>query len=153
MKVIKGDLITLAEEGVFDVIIHGANCQCTMNSGIAKQIRVRHPRAYEMDLRTIKGDKFKLGSYSVAITETLKSEPFFIVNAYTQDKYGTDKMYVNYVSLRRVFNSIGRAFDGHRIGYPKIGAGLAGGNWGIISKIIDEELAGLDHTLVEYERD
>jgi O-acetyl-ADP-ribose deacetylase (regulator of RNase III) len=39
-------------------------------------------------------------------------------------------------------------FSGKRIGYPKIGAGLAGGDWNIISSIIDKELIGEDHTLV-----
>jgi O-acetyl-ADP-ribose deacetylase (regulator of RNase III) len=29
---------------------------------------------------------------------------------------------------------------GQRIGYPKIGAGLAGGDWEIIAAIIEEEL-------------
>jgi hypothetical protein len=40
-------------------------------------------------------------------------------------------------------------FAEYRIAYPLIGAGLAGGNWSIISAIIDEERAGLDHTLAE----
>ena len=39
-------------------------------------------------------------------------------------------------------------FSGKRIGYPKIGAGLAGGYWNIISKIIDKELEGENHSLV-----
>jgi hypothetical protein len=38
--------------------------------------------------------------------------------------------------------------DGH---YPKIGAGLARGDWPTIAAMIDEELAGEDHTLVEFE--
>jgi hypothetical protein len=37
-----------------------------------------------------------------------------------------------------------------KIGYPLYGSGLAGGSWEIISKIIDEELKGENHTLVEY---
>ena len=41
-------------------------------------------------------------------------------------------------------------FSGRRIGYPKIGAGLAGGDWTLIASIIEEELAGEDHTLVEF---
>ena len=41
-------------------------------------------------------------------------------------------------------------FSGKRIGYPKIGAGLAKGDWNTIAAIINEELAGEDHTLVEY---
>ena len=38
----------------------------------------------------------------------------------------------------------------HRIGFPKIGAGLAKGDWKLIAQIIDAELAEEDHTLVEY---
>ena len=41
MKVLKGDLLQLALEGVFDVIVHGANCQCSMGAGIAKAIRAQ----------------------------------------------------------------------------------------------------------------
>ena len=33
-----------------------------------------------------------------------------------------------------------------------IGGGLAGGDWNIISAIINEELAGEDHTLVKYKK-
>ena len=67
MKVVKGNIFDLAEQGEFDVVVHGCNCFCTMGKGIA---------------------------------------------------------------------------------YPKIGAGLAGGDWNTISAIIDEELEGEDHTLV-----
>lgn len=38
MKVITGNLIKLAINGDFDVIIHGCNCFCKMGAGIAKQI-------------------------------------------------------------------------------------------------------------------
>ena len=41
-------------------------------------------------------------------------------------------------------------FAGRRIGYPMIGAGLAGGDWMMISRIISEELDGENHTLVEF---
>jgi hypothetical protein len=44
-------------------------------------------------------------------------------------------------------------FSGSMIAYPKIGAGLAKGDWNIISSIIEEELVGEDHTLVEHQRD
>ena len=46
--------------------------------------------------------------------------------------------------------SIKREYGGQRIAYPKIGAGLAGGDWSIISAIIREELAGENHTYVEF---
>ena len=38
---------------------------------------------------------------------------------------------------------------GKRIGLPQIGAGLGGGDWNIISKIIDEELQGENWTIVK----
>jgi O-acetyl-ADP-ribose deacetylase (regulator of RNase III) len=39
---------------------------------------------------------------------------------------------------------------GKRIGLPKIGAGLAGGDWSTIEAIIQEELAGENVAIVEY---
>ena len=35
-----------------------------------------------------------------------------------------------------------------KIGMPKIGAGLGGGDWNIIKEIIEEELNGIDVTIV-----
>ncbi|WP_219653851.1 hypothetical protein [Pseudomonas sp. MAG002Y] len=52
--------------------------------------------------------------------------------------------------MRAVMRAIRQGFSGCRIGYPRIGAGLAEGDWAIISALINEELAGLDPTLVEY---
>ena len=66
MKTIKGDLIKLALDGRFDVIIHGCNCYCTMGAGIAKAIKNIFPEAYDADCKTEKGSKPKLGSYSSA---------------------------------------------------------------------------------------
>lgn len=56
----------------------------------------------------------------------------------------------DYQAIRKVMQAVKGRFAGKRIGYPKIGAGLAGGDWEIIGSIIDDELAGEDHTLVEY---
>jgi O-acetyl-ADP-ribose deacetylase (regulator of RNase III) len=52
MKVVTGDLLKLALEGHFDVIVHGCNCQCAMGAGIALSIKNQFPEAYEADLRT-----------------------------------------------------------------------------------------------------
>ena len=40
---VDGDLIKLAKQGRFDVIVHGCNCFCQMGAGIAPQMaEVRH---------------------------------------------------------------------------------------------------------------
>ncbi|MCB0533090.1 MAG: macro domain-containing protein [Saprospiraceae bacterium] len=151
MRVIKGDLIKLAIDGEFDLIIHGCNCFCTMGAGIAKTIKQKFPAAYQADLNTEKGDKTKLGSFSWAEIET-ENGHLIIVNGYTQFNWKGSGRKADYEAIREVFKKIRGKFPGLRIGYPAIGAGLAGGDWRIISEIIDEELKDENHTFVEYEK-
>jgi O-acetyl-ADP-ribose deacetylase (regulator of RNase III) len=147
MKIIYGDLLALASEGRFDVIVHGCNCQCQMGAGIAKAIRERFPAAYAADLATAKGDRAKLGTYSQATIETMGSR-FVLVNAYTQFHWRGPGVKADYDAIERVMRAIARDFAGLRIGYPKIGAGLAGGDWTIIAPRLDAALEGRDHALV-----
>lgn len=149
MKSEKGDLITLALAGRFDVIVHGCNCFCSMGGGIAKTIQEKFPEAYAADLVTPKGDRNKLGSYSYA-TVNRNGRILTIVNGYSQYHFHGADVLVDYHAVRRLFAKIKTEFSGKRIGYPKIGAGLAGGNWHFLAAIIDEELDGLDHTVVLY---
>ena len=148
MECVKGDLIHLAKEGHFDVIIHGCNCFCTMGAGIARQIRTHFPQAWEADLATASGDRSKLGSYSKACVNT-PSGRLDVINAYTQYHYSGDGVLVDYDAIKKVFSALKKQFSGNRMAYPKIGAGLAKGDWNMISKIIDSALDGETHTLVE----
>ena len=148
MNVIKGDLLQLAMDGRFDVIIHGCNCFHTMRAGIAKTIATLFPEAVEADKATPYGDKAKLGTISVADI-TRSDLTFTIVNAYTQFHFRGKGPKVDYDAVSSCFTEIAARFQNHRIGYPMIGAGLAGGNWDEISKRIDECLEGSDHCLVQ----
>jgi O-acetyl-ADP-ribose deacetylase (regulator of RNase III) len=149
MKTVEGDLITLALQGQFDVIVHGCNCFCTMGAGIARVIQEEFPEAYAADLVTIKGDRNKLGDFSFA-TVTRNGNQITIVNGYTQFHFHGESVLVDYDAVQSIFKKVKQRFSGKRIGYPKIGAGLAGGDWRRISEIIDQELAGEDHRLVVY---
>ena len=148
MRTIKGDIIKMALKGDFDVIIHGCNCFNTMGAGIAKQIKINFPEAYEADQETKKGDERKLGDYTAA-TIARDGIIFVVVNAYTQYYYGTGND-ISYVSLMNVMNKIAKDYNGLRIAYPKIGCGLAGGNWEMVYRIIDNALKDQNHTYVEY---
>jgi O-acetyl-ADP-ribose deacetylase (regulator of RNase III) len=150
MKTVKGNLITLALEGQFDVIIHGCNCFCSMGAGIAQAIQKEFPEAYAADLVTIKGDRNKLGDFSFATVKHNKHE-ITIVNGYTQYHFQGKSLLVDYEAVQKLFKKVKQQYTGKRIGYPKIGAGLAGGNWEKISQIIDQELADENHSLVIYE--
>ncbi len=151
MKQVKGDLIALALAGEFDVIIHGCNCFCTMGAGIARQIRDTFPLAYEADLTSLSGDREKLGSYTKASVET-QYNTLFIINGYTQYHYEGDGVLADYDAIDTLFRQLKQKFKGLRFGYPKIGAGLANGNWDTIAKIINRAFSGEDHTLVVFNR-
>lgn len=149
MKIVRGDLIELAKEGQFELIVHGCNCFCAMGAGIAKTIKKEFPEAYKADLQTQKGDKTKLGKISYAKV-FIEGRELIVVNAYTQYSYRGSGKKVKYEAIGEAFNEIKSKFSGLKIGYPAIGAGLGGGDWDIISKIIEEELEGEDHTFVEF---
>jgi O-acetyl-ADP-ribose deacetylase (regulator of RNase III) len=154
MKYVEGNLITLAEDGKFDIIVHGCNCFCTMGAGIAKQIAEKLPNARRVDSMTMKGDRNKLGMITQArvsgqalrqIAPSVRGvKPinynFTVINAYTQYGMNPAEKSVDYQAVYNAFKQIKLLYDmdvKYKIGIPQIGAGLAGGNWDAIEQIID----------------
>lgn len=158
---LQGDLIKMAKECKFDVIVHGCNCFCTMGAGIALKIKENFPEAYEADKKTVYGDYKKMGTYTSAVHFVGNDRfPLLIINAYTQFTYkgipGVDKnMRLSYTYLKECLYRINKKFSGSglKIGLPKIGCGLAGGSWSKVSKIIEREFKDLDYTVVIYDKD
>jgi hypothetical protein len=86
------------------------------------------------------------------ITYTKNTTPI-VVNIYSQyDTKGRrqGKMDLDYDALRSGIKAMKEKFSGKRFGLPQIGAGLAGGDWTIIEKIIEEEMRGEYVTIVNY---
>lgn len=140
-----GDIVHAVQSGEVVAIGHQANCFNTMNSGIAKAIRTRLPCAWEADQLTVKGDRDKLGTISVGqLRNCLTGEPTGVVyNLYGQYNYGYDNAgYTNYEALRGALmhmrDDLLTGKDLWNVGFPKIGAGLGGGDWDTIAGIIDE---------------
>lgn len=153
----RGDLILLTKKGQFDVIIHGCNCFCTMGAGIAKQIKLNWPKAYEVDKKTKYADRSKLGTYSKAeiILQVpdgsgYKNQDLTIINAYTQYDYRGSGQLVSLDAVEKIFSQLNKEYVGKRVGMPKIGAGLARGNWDEILSIIQSTTPNLNITVVEY---
>lgn len=163
MRVIKGDLVKLAASGDFNIIVHGCNCFNTMGAGVALQIAKRFPEAARVDSFTNYGDKRKLGNTSIATTRGDAGDALIIVNAYTQ--YGTatspGDCVVDYNAVYAAFAytvyNLACIAPNMRIGIPMIGSGLAGGEWDIISQLIEDAMDydGFNDpnllTLVEYD--
>ena len=157
MRHIDGDLIYLMRRGQIDVLIHGCNCQCTMGSGIAAQIRAYWPKVYQVDNDfTHKGKWNKLGTIMPVTVENEIGETGFIINAYTQFEFGATAdggRDVNYAAVSECFRRIREIpnIENLSIGIPKIGAGLAGGDWDVIEEIIDFHLHDCDDAkIVNY---
>lgn len=157
-KEIKGDLIQLAIQGNFDVVTHGCNCMCNMGAGIAPQMdKAFNCSKFDLEHTLYKGDIHKLGDIdykhiSIGIKKTI-----VVINSYTQYNYGRNHKDgttnpLDYEALTLCMRKINHLFKGKHIGLPKIGAGLAGGDWNKIKQIIQTELKDCDITVVIYNK-
>lgn len=116
------------------LICHGANCFSVQGAGVALALKTKWPQVYEADLKTIKGDKSKLGTYSKAEVGTNQ----LVLNCYTQYMYGRDKRHADYDAIRAVFKKIKIDFPKIDLSMPPIGCGLAGGDWDVVKQIVEE---------------
>jgi O-acetyl-ADP-ribose deacetylase (regulator of RNase III) len=156
LKHTKGDLLAMAEQGKFDIIVQGCNCFCTMGSGIARQIREEYPQAYEADLDTEPGDILKLGNFTSCVAGDVAE--FIIVNAYTQygfNKAGESSDVFEYTSFELILQKLAHVYGDRDFGFPYIGMGLAGGDKqhiiGLLGWFTDlVEAKGGSVTLVEF---
>jgi len=140
MKIITGNILDVAfERGA--VVCHQVNCMKRAGSGLALQIRNRWKNWYpafkahngklgDFHLIPVKGFEYPNGSYRIVI----------IANLYGQFGYGRTGVHTNYQALERALVGLVsiETLDPSRILIPVgMGAGLAGGDWGIILEIIE----------------
>lgn len=168
MKEIKGDLIKLALEKNFDVIVHGCNCFCTMGAGIApKMAQTFGCDKFWKENKKYSGNIDKLGTLDfekrlvidgVAYPVVPVAYPVLpgqtdynlhVVNAYTQYNYGGNKP-LDYEALTLCLRKMNFIFKGKHIGLPQIGCGLAGGDWNIVKNIIEKEFIDCEVTIVIF---
>lgn len=156
---VNGNLITLAKQGTFDTIIQGCNCFCTMNKGFAQLMKINFSAdKLPLEHSSLSGDINKLGQIdyeNIQITPSLsniENTTLTIVNAYTQYYWGEDRRHFDYDAFTLCLKKINYIFRGKNIGLPKIGTGLAGGNWDVIKEIIQLELKDCNVTVVIYDK-
>jgi O-acetyl-ADP-ribose deacetylase (regulator of RNase III) len=148
LKHTKGDLLQLARQGHFDVVVHGCNCFCRMGAGIAKQIRQQYPIAWEEDQKTQPGDIMKLGQFT-----TVDTGEFLIVNAYTQfDITKQGENVFEYSSFEVILRKLAFIYPNKRFGLPYIGMGLANGDKVRIMNCIENFATKVNVTLVEFSK-
>ena len=131
IKYVVGDLL----EAPQTIIVHQCNAQDTMGSGVAKAIRNKYPQAYDDYISTFKllnKDK-RMG----LIQCTKINEDRIICNLIGQYHYLPRGIrHTSYDALDKGFRSLKSTSLGD-IAMPKIGCGLGGGDWKIVSAIIE----------------
>jgi O-acetyl-ADP-ribose deacetylase (regulator of RNase III) len=141
--------IKYVEGNLFDTkiktIVHGCNAQGAYGAGVAAIIRRDFPQAYHAYKdKYEKNGKLELGSIIIAPCGDGNADNFkVIINAITQEYYGRDhKRYVSYNAIADAMSRINliAKLGLKEVAMPKIGAGLAGGNWNIIEAIVESEL-------------
>ena len=148
---VRGDLMAAPER----LLLHGCNAQGVMGSGVAKLVRDAHPGAYDVyraayESRTDKSRGLDLGSYTV-----FKDTDRTIINGVTQEFYGREpnRVYVSYAAIERLFLDLNHQplTENQAIAIPRIGAGLAQGDWKTIREIIAESVQSYYVTIYSQE--
>ncbi len=142
--------------GTMNTVVHGCNAQGVMGRGAALAVKNRFPFAFAAYHEAWRRNGLRLGSVIWSI-DTSHSRPMIIGNMITQEHWqaerGIDGRNVNYNAVRKCIREVNRFVkstqDGecvieaigpiHHVGMPMIGAGLGGGDWKIISGIIEYE--------------
>ena len=150
-------MIEYIEGSIFDtdcdIIIHQVNCKSRMGSGIAYEIRKRYPKAYT----SYKKYCDRLGNKLLGKIQPVDCGDIIIINMFGQDNYGRDKaLYTDYDAFEECMKKtlIYCEVGNYSIAIPyRIGCRLAGGDWNIVKKIIENKFKKSDVICKIYKKD
>ena len=146
IKFTSGDL--LADEEL-EAVAHGCNCVGLMGAGIAKSIAERYPKMYEEYRDLCKQKKFNLGDIFVWRSDNGK----YVFNLATQSHTGPNAKYTAIQKSIRKMLDYASQHNIINIGVPRIGCGIGGLNWNMVSTILKD--CSAEHPkphLIVYER-
>lgn len=128
---VKGNLLDAPQQ----LIAHQVNCQGVMGSGVAKALRDRWPSlfmGYKVFIDQVPHGELLGKTY---VHQTFDNK--FILNIFSQDKYLPRTVcHTNYQAMEKAFIDLKESFAGD-MAIPKIGCGLGGGDWDIVSGLIE----------------
>lgn len=129
-----------------NILAHGCNCAGGFGSGVALHMSNKYPESKRCYMMKHSTEGWKLGDIQVVLVRSQK----YVINCATQqDYYPRDRVHADYDAIRTCMIKV-RDFaqkNGLTIAIPKIGAGLAGGDWGIIEGILNEVFQDYDVTV------
>ena len=154
VKIIKGNIFNLMNEG--DFFVHQTNCFGIMGGGIARTVRELFPKTYlSYNLKCQTRNKKELLGTALIIKDVYKGMNINMCNCFGQFDCGTfNGPATQYDKLKSAFIEVREAasISNSRIIMPYyIGCGLAGGDWEVVSEIIEEVFKGMEVVLVDFD--
>jgi O-acetyl-ADP-ribose deacetylase (regulator of RNase III) len=142
VKYVTGDLFDTDR----DIIAHGCNCKGVMGSGVARIVREKYPKAYSAYCEQHEQDGLWLGE----IQTVLQYDGKYIANCMTQNGFMPRTVcHADYKAIETCMWKLKKFAKekGLSIAIPKIGAGLAGGDWNTIEGILNKVFSDYDITV------
>lgn len=131
------------------IIAHQVNCKGVMGGGLAKTIKDRYPEVFDVYKEFI-DDYWAINNEPpLGASCTWAVDGHEIWNIFGQDDYGRDKCYTDYQAVKDAFTDriisyreledIPADYAQMPIAIPYLfGCGLAGGDWSIMKKTLEE---------------
>lgn len=116
------------------IIVHQVNCRGVMGAGFAKYVKQIYPSCFEQYKKLCQSHSPQslLGTFQEYIGEN-----DIIINLFSQDRYGRVGVFTDYEAMERGLKDLRKKYSQQSIIAPyKIGCGLAGGDWEVISGIL-----------------
>lgn len=142
----EGDITEQLGKSV-EVVAHGCNCKGSYAKGVALALANRWPKSKEAYMRAHRKGFLRPGfGQFVPVKEGL------VANLMTQDGYGRGGPHFDYQAAENVLSRLKThcKAKGLRIGIPRIGAGLAGGDWNKIEQMLERVF--FDHPVYVFTR-
>lgn len=140
---VRGDITTVTS----GIIAHQVNARGVMGSGVAKQLKAKY-----LDMYLDYAEAISTGELTLGMCQLVQvSRNLYIANLVGQADYGKDgKQYTDYTALDSALAQLARMKGSLPVHHPLIGCGLGGGNWDMVSSLIEKNL-GSATTLWIYE--
>lgn len=145
IRIVEGDLLKAKE----DIWGHQVNTLGAMGAGLAKQIKVKYPHVFQ-EYKSV-CNMYNRQSLMGEVTVHLIDDGRLIANLFGQMEVGRGKRQTDYDALHQALTRLkDYAVENNKsVALPfAIGCGLAGGDWKIVYKMIDEVFA--DYEVVLY---